>query len=558
MRIVVVGGVAGGATAAARLRRLSEEAEIILFERGYHVSYANCGLPYYIGGEIEKRDDLFVVSPERLKNRFRIDVRTSQEVVEIDRNLKEITVRDHSTGATFQEPYDKLILSPGARPTKPPIPGIDLDRVFILRDVPDSDRIKGHLDRNEIESAVVVGGGPIGLEMAQNLSLRKVRVTVVEMLKQVMPPLDYEMACIVHRHLREQGVRLVLGEGVKSFHEKGRQVVVTTESGREVETDMVLLSIGVRPEKALAEKAKLALGARGGIAVNEMLRTSDPHIYAVGDAVEVKDFISGESLLVPLAGPANKQGRAAADNALGRNTRFDGVLGTNVTRIFEITAASTGNNEKRLKQTGIPYRKSFTHSLHHASYFPGARSIAIKLLFSPEDGKVLGSQIVGEEGVDKRVDVLATAIRAGMTVYDLEQLELAYAPQFGSAKDPINIAGFVASNILKGDVEVVHWDALDSLDWQEHVLLDVRTSPEVKETGKIRDALNIYVDDLRERLPDLDRDKTYITYCTVSYRAYIAYRILVQNGFKARILGGGMETWLPLQEDKAAQESRKE
>jgi NADPH-dependent 2,4-dienoyl-CoA reductase/sulfur reductase-like enzyme/rhodanese-related sulfurtransferase len=558
MRIVVVGGVAGGATAAARLRRLSEEAEIVLFERGYHVSYANCGLPYYVGGEIEKRDDLFVVSPERLKNRFRIDVRTSQEVVEIDRARREITIKDQRTGATFKESYDRLILSPGARPTKPPIPGIDLDRVFTLRDVPDSDRIKGYLDRNEIESAVVVGGGPIGLEMAQNLSLRRVRVTVVEMLKQVMPPLDYEMACIVHRHLREQGVLLVLGEGVKSFHEKGGQVVVTTESGREVEADMVLLSIGVRPEKALAEKAKLALGARGGIAVDEMLRTSDPHIYAVGDAVEVKDFISGESLLVPLAGPANKQGRAAADNALGRNSRFNGVLGTNVTRIFKMTAASTGNNEKRLKQTGIPYRKSFTHSFHHASYFPGARSIAVKLLFSPEDGKVLGSQIVGEEGVDKRIDVLATAIRAGMTVYDLEQLELAYAPQFGSAKDPINIAGFVASNILKGDVEVVHWDALDSLDWQEHVLLDVRTSPEVKETGKIRDALNIYVDDLRDRLPDLDRDKTYITYCTVSYRAYIAYRILVQNGFKARILGGGMETWLPLQEDKAAQESRTE
>jgi NADPH-dependent 2,4-dienoyl-CoA reductase/sulfur reductase-like enzyme/rhodanese-related sulfurtransferase len=549
MRLVVVGGVAGGATAATRARRLSEGADIVLFERGFYVSYANCGLPYYIGGEIEKRDDLFVASPERLRNRYRVDVRTSQEVIEIDRSKKEVTVKDHATGEKFRERYDKLILSPGARPTKPPLPGVDSDKVFTLRDLPDSDSIKNYLDRNGVESAVVVGGGFIGLESVENFSRHGVKVTVIEKMDQLMPSLDYDMAALVHRHLRDQDIGLYLSDGVQSFHEKGNRLVVGTEKGMHIETDLALLAIGVRPEKELAEKAGLAIGKRGGIVVDDMLRTSDPDIYAIGDAIEVKDLVSGEKRLLALAGPANRQGRAAADNIMGRESKFAPVLGTNITRIFNLAAGSTGEKEETLKQTGEQYLVSFTHSYHHASYYPGAKSMAIKLIFSPDRGRILGAQIVGEAGVDKRIDVLSTAIRAGMTVYDLEELELAYAPQFGSAKDPINVAGFVAANILKGDVQVVHWNELGALNRDENVLLDVRTLGEVKGTGTIMDAVHIHVDELRDRLNELDRKKTYIAYCTVSLRGYIAYRILVQKGFKARILSGGMETWSPIQED---------
>ncbi|MEJ2724226.1 MAG: FAD-dependent oxidoreductase [Deltaproteobacteria bacterium] len=550
MRLVVVGGVAGGATAATRARRLSEDADIVLFERGFYVSYANCGLPYYIGGEIEKRDDLFIASPERLRSRYRIDVRTSQEVIEIDRSKKEVTVEDHATGEKFRQRYDKLILSPGARPTKPPLPGVDSDKVFTLRDLPDSDSIKDYLDRKGAESAVVVGGGFIGLESVENFSRHGVRVTVIEKMDQLMPSLDYDMAALVHRHLRDQDIGLYLSDGVESFHEKENRLVVGTEKGMHIETDLALLAIGVRPEKELAEKAGLAIGKRGGIVVDGMLRTSDPDIYAIGDAIEVKDLVSGEKRLLALAGPANRQGRAAADNIMGRESKFAPVLGTNITRIFNLVAASTGDKEEKLKHTGEQYLVSFTHSYHHASYYPGAKSMAIKLIFSPDRGKILGAQIVGEAGVDKRIDVLSTAIRAGMTVYDLEELELAYAPQFGSAKDPVNIAGFVAANILKGDVQVVHWNELDGLNRNENVLLDVRTLEEVKGTGTIMDAVHIHVDQLRDRLDELDRKKTYVAYCTVSLRGYIAYRILVQKGFKAKILSGGMETWSPIQEDR--------
>jgi NADPH-dependent 2,4-dienoyl-CoA reductase/sulfur reductase-like enzyme/rhodanese-related sulfurtransferase len=544
MRLIVVGGVAGGATAATRARRLSEEAEIILFERGFYVSYASCGLPYYIGGAIEKRNDLFIASPKRLKDRYRIDVRTAQEVIEIDRTKKEVTVKNHKTGEMFKERYDKLILSPGATPIKPPLPGIDLARIFTLRDLPDSDSIKSYMKQNEVNSAVVIGGGPIGLESAENFSRRGVAVTIIEKQDQVMPPLDYEMAAVIHQHLRDQGVNLHLGDGVQSFCEKGTRIVVSTEKGVDIEADMALLAIGVRPEKELAEKAGLTIGKMGGIVVDEMLCTSDPDIYAIGDAIEVRGFVSGESRLVPLAGPANRQGRIAADNVMGRKSVFGKVLATNITKIFKMVAASTGDKEAVLKKTGTPYLVSFTHSYHHASYYPGAKLTRIKLIFSPDNGKLLGAQLVGEEGVDKRVDVLATAIRAGMTVYDLEELELAYAPQFGSAKDPINIAGFVAANILRGDVQVVHWNELGTLDKDAYMLLDVRTLKEVQKTGKIMDnALHIHVDELRDRLGELDRNKIYIAYCTVSLRGYIAYRILVQNGFKARILSGGLKTW---------------
>jgi NADPH-dependent 2,4-dienoyl-CoA reductase/sulfur reductase-like enzyme/rhodanese-related sulfurtransferase len=452
----------------------------------------------------------------------------------------------------LKERYDKLILSPGAKPLKPPLPGINLDRIFTLRDLPDSDSIKNYMAQNKVTSAVILGGGPIGLESAENLRRQGVAVTIIEKQDQVMPPLDYEMAAVIHQHLRKRGVNLHLGDGVHSFREKGTGIVVTTEQGLDIEADMALLAIGVRPEKGLAEKAGLAIGKMGGIVVDEMLRTSDPDIYAIGDAIEVRGFVSGESRLIPLAGPANRQGRIAADNVMGRQSVFGKVLGTNITRVFKMVAASTGEKEAGLKRTGQPYLVSFTHSYHHATYYPGAKLTRIKLIFSPNNGKLLGAQLVGEEGVDKRVDVLATAIRAGMTVYDLEELELAYAPQFGSAKDPINIAGFVAANILAGDVQVVHWDMLGKLDKEQYVLLDVRTSKEVRKTGKIMDnALHIHVDELRHRLDELDRNKIYIAYCTVSLRAYIAYRILVQHGFKVAILSGGLETWRAPHEDMA-------
>jgi len=549
MKLIVIGGVAGGATAAARARRLSEDLEIVLFERGYYVSFANCGLPYYIGGEIEKRDDLLVTSPERLRKRYRIDVRTLQEVIDIDRDRKLVRVKDHATNQEFTEDYDKLILSPGAHPTKPPLPGVDSENIFTLRDLPDTDSIKRLLDREKAKSAVIVGGGSIGMEAVENFSRQGLMVSIIEKTAQVMPPLDWEMATLIHRHLRDQGIQLYLNECVESFVREHDQIVVNTSGGRHLTTDLVLLSMGVRPEKELAQKAGLAIGEQGGILVDNMLRTSDPDIYAIGDAIEVTDLVSGGNRLLALAGPANKQGRVAADNVMGRESAFEGVLGTNITRVFSLVGASTGQKENWCKQMNLPYRVSYTHSYHHARYYPGAKPIAIKLIFHPDGGKILGGQIVGEEGVDKRIDVLSTAILADMTVYDLEKLELAYAPQFGSAKDPINMAGFVAGNILKGDVAVVHWHELDTLDKRKYVLLDVRTLNEIKEAGAISGGVHIHVDELRDRLEELDRDKTYIAYCTVSMRGYIAYRILVQHGFKAKILSGGMETWSPISEE---------
>jgi NADPH-dependent 2,4-dienoyl-CoA reductase/sulfur reductase-like enzyme/rhodanese-related sulfurtransferase len=550
MKLVVIGGVAGGATAAARARRLSEDADIILFERGFYVSYANCGLPYYIGGEIEKRDDLFIASPERLQDRYRIEVRTSQEVMRIDRDNKEITVLDHETGKEFREAYDRIILSPGAKPTKPPIPGVDLDKVFMLRDLPDSDSIKTYMEQNEVRSAVVVGGGAIGLESVENISRRGVDVSIIELGNQVLPALDYDMAALLHRHLRDQDIGLYLDDGVESFHERGARILVKTRKGLEIETDLVLIAIGVKPEKKLAEDAGLLIGEQGGIVVDEMLRTSDPDIFAIGDAIEVKSLVTDEKRLLPLAGPANRQGRIAADNVMGHKSTFSPVLGTSITKLFYLVAASAGEKEGQLKKAGRPYLTSFTHSFHHATYYPGAKAMAIKILFGPRKGELLGAQIVGERGVDKRIDVLAVAIKCGMTVFDLEELELAYAPQFGSAKDPVNIAGFVGANIIRGDLEVVQWHELDHLDSYENMLLDVRTSDEVKQTGTIMDAIHIHIDELRDRLDELDRKKTYIIYCTVSLRGYIAYRIMVQKGFKCKILSGGLETWSAIQEDK--------
>ena len=553
IKLIVIGGVAGGAAAATRARRLSEKAEIILFERGFHVSYANCGLPYFIGGEIEDRDDLFISSPQRLQDRYRIDVRVQQEVVKILPDRKIITGYDHASGKSFFESYDKLILSPGAFAMTPDLPGRDLPFIFTLRDLPDSDSIKAHLDRNAVEKAVVVGGGSIGLEALENFSRLGISVSLIEQKHQVLPGLDYDMAARVHRELRDQEIDLCLGECVTEFTPADRGVNVKTQKGRELRSDLVLLAVGVRPEKELAVNAGLTIGSHGGILVNNHLQTSDPDIYAVGDVVEVKDLVTGNPGLLALAGPANRQARTAADNIMGRDTVFDPVLGTAITRIFNLTAGNTGAGEEALTRAGLPFQVSFTHSFHHASYYPDARPMAVKLLFQ-EDGTLLGGQIVGEKGVDKRIDILATAIRAKMTVHDLERLELAYAPQFGSARDVVNIAGSVAANILKGDVETISWRRIRELDTSTHTLLDVRSANEVRASGgTIPGAVHIHVDALRDNLHKLDRNKMIIPYCTVSQRGYVAYRILVQNGFRARILSGGMETWEPPTEDLAEQ-----
>lgn len=544
LRLLIVGGVAGGATAAARARRLDERAEIILFERGEHISFANCGLPYYIGGVIQERDDLLVTTREAFMKRYRIDVRIHCEVRAVHRGSKEVEVTNLLTGDTFRERYDKLIVSPGAEPVKPPLEGIDLGGIYRLRNIPDSDRIKAVVDSRKPESAVVVGGGFIGLEMAENLVHRGVKTTIVEMTNQVMAPLDPEMAGLIQAYLRDKGVMLELGNGVASFQRNGDGLMVTTQSGKSIACDMVVLSIGVTPENRLAKEAGLQLSDRGSIVVDATMATSDPDIYAVGDAVQIRDFVTGFPTGVALAGPANKQARIAADNAMGRRSVYRGALGTSIVKVFDLNVAGTGASEKTLVKNNIPFVASYTHSGSHASYYPGAKAMAIKLLFSPGDGTILGAQIAGEIGVDKRIDVLATAIHARMTVFDLEELELAYAPPFSSAKDPVNIAGFVAANILKRDLEVIHWHELAGLDREASVLLDLRTKKELEASGTIPGALHIPVDDLRETLKELDPNKTYILYCAIGLRGYLAHRILAQNGFRSRNLSGGFRTFL--------------
>jgi len=547
-KLLIVGGVAGGATAAARARRLDEHAEIILFERGEHISFANCGLPYYIGGVIKKREDLLVTTAEEFRDRYNIDIRIFSEVIAINTKNKQVEVKNIKTGETYKESYDKIILSPGAEPIKPPFKGIELDNIFNLRTIPDSDLIKAHVDTKRSESAVVVGGGFIGLEMAENLVHRGVKTTIVEILDQVMAPLDYEMAAIVHAHLKKNGIMCELGNGVESFSKKGDRIIVVTNKGHSIECDIVILAIGIKPENRLAIEAGLKIGKRGGIKVDATMRTSDPDIYAVGDAVEVKDFVTGLPTMTALAGPANKQSRIAADNALGRKSMYRGTLGSTVVKVFDLTVASTGTNEKILKRNNIPYLVSYTHSGSHASYFPGATMMAIKLVFSPSSGKILGAQIIGMKGVDKRIDVLATAIHGAMTVYDLEELELAYAPPYSSAKDPINIAGFVATNILKGDIETINWDDLGAIDRNQTILIDLRNKDELDTAGVIEGAVHIPLNELRQKLPELDKGKNYIPFCAVGLRAYIGHRILVQNGIQSKNLSGGYKTYLGAKE----------
>jgi len=543
MKVLVIGGVAGGASAAARLRRLDEKCEIILFERGEFISFANCGLPYYIGDVIKEKEKLQVQTPGTMKRRFNIDVRVFNEVTAIDTEKKQVEVYDLKNNKRYWESYDKLILSPGASPIKPNIEGINAPNVFTLRNIPDTYAIKDFVDNKKPEMAVVVGGGFIGLEIAENLHNKKVNVTIVELASQVIGSIDFEMAAIVQGHLKEKGANLYLDDGLKAIRHYGDYSSVELNSGKTIKADMIVLGIGVRPEVSLAKEAGLEIGESGGIKVDKYLRTSNPDIYAVGDAVEVLDYINGRPTLIPLAGPANKQGRIAANNICGRMEEYSGTQGTSALKVFDLTVAFTGNNEKILKRFDIPYEKSYTHSSSHAGYYPGASQIALKLLFSPEDGKILGAQAVGREGVEKRIDILATAIRAGMTVYDLEKLELSYAPPYSSAKDPVNMAGYTASNILKGDVKIIHWDEIGELDRDKSLLVDVR-KPDEFEQGTIPGAINIQLDEIRERLDEFPKDKDIIIFCKVGLRGYLACRILMQNGiYNVRNLSGGYTTY---------------
>lgn len=546
-RILIVGGVAGGASCAARARRLSETAEIIMFDRGPFVSFANCGLPYYVGDVIVDERKLLVANAELFQNRFNIQVRLEHEVTAIDRDAQTISVTNKQTGAVLTEHYDALVLSPGASPIRPALPGIDLPGIFALRTIPDSRRIREWIEVHQVKRAVIVGGGFIGIEMAENLAHRDIDVTLLEKVPQVLPPFDPEMMTSVHEHLKDQGVTLHLGDGVQGFEpaeEDDDGLVVLTEAGRQVPADLVILSIGVRPETALAKQAGLELGDRGGIRVNAQMQTSDPHIWAVGDVVEVQDFVTQEWTLIPLAGPANRQGRTAADAILGRDSTFRGVQGTSVCGIFGMTAASTGANEKTLKRVGIPYQKVYLHPGHHVGYFPGAHPIDIKLLFSPEDGRVLGAQAVGYEGTEKRMDVLAIAIQAGLTVFDLEEAELCYAPQFGAAKDPVNFAGMIAANALRGDCPVLSWESVDfqKVESGDVLLLDVRDPNEV-EAGHVPGMTNIPLSQLRDRIPQLPSDKDIWVYCQVGQRAYYAARALRLSGFNAYNITGGYKTY---------------
>ncbi len=544
-KVIIVGGVAGGASAAARLRRMDEQAEIIMLERGPYISFANCGLPYYIGGTIAERDALLVQTPEGMNARFNVDVRVENEALSIDRERKVVQIKDIKNNRVYEEHYDKLILSPGSTPLKPPIPGIDSPNIFSLWNIPDVDRIKSYVDHVKPKTVAVIGGGFIGLEMAENLHDLGMEVSVVEMADQVMAPIDFEMAQIVHKHMKMKKVGLYLGDGVKSFEYHNGATKVSLQSGKQLEVDMVILSIGIRPQSELAKNAGLEVNARNGIIVDGHMMTSDPSIYAIGDAVEVTEFISGTKTMIPLAGPANKQGRICADNVAGKDVVFKGSMGTSVAKVFDLTVAATGINEKTLKRDGKVYGKDYytvlVHPNSHAGYYPGALPMTLKVIFD-KDGKVLGAQNVGYDGVEKRVDVIATAIRFGASVVDLTELELAYAPPYSSAKDPVNMAGFVGENIISGLEKPFQWHEFKDMS-SDVVVLDVR-EPLEREMGFIPNSINIPVDSLRARIVELDKSKTYVVYCAVGIRGHAASRILAQNGFEhVYNLIGGFSTY---------------
>lgn len=542
-KYLIVGGVAGGATAAARIRRLTEDAEIILFEKGKYISYANCGLPYYIGGVIEERDRLFVQTPQAFGRRFQIDVRVEHEVTAIDTAQQRVTVRT-ADGREYNETYDKLLLSPGASPVVPPLAGIDGEGIFTLRNVSDTDRIKSYMETHSVKRAVIVGGGFIGLEMAENLKHAGAEVAVVEMAPQVMGPIDYSMAAIVHTHLLQQNVKLYLEQAVERFSREGEELTVHFKSGIALKADLVLLSIGVRAETRLAQAAGLRLGEMRGIWVNEYLRTSDAHIYAVGDAIEFPHPITSKPWLNFLAGPANRQARIVADNmVLGDVTKYEGAIGTSIAKVFDLTVAATGLPAKRLKQMEIPYLSATIHNGSHAGYYPGASQMDIKITFSPSDGRLYGAQIVGYDGVDTRIDQFALAIKQGATVEQLTRLEHAYAPPFSSAKDPVAIAGYVAGNILSGKMDPLYWREMQQVDTSKVTLVDVRTSDEYS-LGSIPGAVNIPLDDLRSRMVEIPTDRPVWLFCGVGLRGYLASNILKGNGYKeVRNLIGGLKTY---------------
>ncbi len=542
-KFIIIGGVAGGATAAARIRRNTEQAEIILFEKGEHISYANCGLPYYLGGVIEERERLFVQTPESFGKRFNIDVRVNSEVIGIDTIEKQVHIRT-SDGREYTESYDKLLLSPGASPVRPPLPGIDSEGIFTLRNVTDTDRIKSYMQQKEVKNAVIVGGGFIGLEMAENLHHRGIRVSIVEMGNQVMSPIDFSMASLVHKQLQEKGIQLFLGQTVESFTDNSGKVTVHLKSGIKLESDMVLLSIGVKAETTLARKAGLRLGEMQGIYVNKHMQTSDENIYAVGDAIEYPHPTTGKPWLNFLAGPANRQARIAADNMVfGNVLSYEGSIGTSIAKVFDITVASTGLPGKRLKQMGIPYLSATTHASSHASYYPGALPMSIKITFSPTDGRLYGAQIVGYDGVDKRIDQYALFIKKGGTTEELTLLEQAYAPPYSSAKDPVAITGYIAGNILSGKMTPLYWRELSETDISRITLVDVRTREEF-ELGTIPGAINIPLEELRERMKELPMERPVYLFCSVGLRGYLASNILKGNGYRdVRNLIGGLKTY---------------
>lgn len=538
-KVLIVGGVAGGASAAARLRRLDEHAEIILFERGEHISFANCGLPYYIGDKIRNRNRLLVQTPKAMKTRFNIDVRTNSEVLGVDTASRKIIVRSMDEG-TYEESYDALILSPGAKAIRPPIPGIDSSRILTLRNIADTDAIKALVDQKETERAVVIGGGFIGVEMAENLAEKGIQVSIAEAAPHILAAFDSDMVGIIEKELMQNGIQLILGDGVKAFEETESGVDVSLASGKRLAADLVILAIGVTPDTAFLQNSGIALGPKGHIIVNERLQTNVENVYAVGDAIEVMDFITGRKTAVPLAGPANRQGRIAADNIAGLSSIYKGTQGTAILKAFGLTAACTGANERTLKNAGISYKSIHVHPVSHASYYPGAKAMTLKLIFN-EQGKVLGAQSVGYAGVDKRIDVIAAVIRMGGTVHNMAELELSYAPPFSSAKDPVNLAGFVAQNVLSGRSHLITWQDVAKMNREDYILVDVRTADEYQ-NGHVEGAVNIPVDELREKLSSLDKSKAIVVYCQVGLRGYIADRILSQNSFIAYNVTGGYQS----------------
>lgn len=550
MKYIIIGGVAGGASAAARLRRLDERAEILLFEKGEYISYANCGLPYYIGGVISDRERLFVQTPESFAGRFGIDVRVLSEVKKIDTEQKKVWVEDLRKGKMYEESFDKLVLSPGAEPVRPPLEGISAEGIFSIRNVADTDRIHTYINRHEVRQAVVIGGGFIGLEMAENLAVKGIEVTIVEMADQVMTPVDYEIAAVIHRHLREKGIRLRLKEAVTAFRKSEKGLVVELRGGDLLETELVVLSIGVRPDIRLARESGLEIGKIGGIRVNSYLQTSCPDIYAIGDAIEFPHPVSGKPALTFLAGPANKEGRICADNMVRGNHRvYKGSVGTAIAKVFELTVGSTGLSARLLKQLEIPYQEAIVHAVSHAGYYPGALPLTVKINFSPLDGRLLGGQVVGYEGADKRLEMLSAVMRAGGDIYALAEMEQAYAPPYSAAKDPVNMAGFIADNILNGVVRPIGWREVKEDGGQKYTFINVCT-PQECELGQIPGSFNIPLDKIREHLDGIPWEKPVVVYCAVGLRGYIASRILMQNGFDVYNLTGGWRTYEIATEDE--------